>query len=216
MSSRGPILYRAPRIGLNGEEFTMHKFRTMETSQRSAVRPITAPSDSRVFSFGGLLRRLKIDELPQLCDVLRGKMSLVGPRPEDPGLVREYYTLDDMEIFRVVPGLTSPASIYDYTHGDAILGQGDAEDAYLEKLLPVKLALEAHYVQNATFLYDLKIILRTLVVIILVGLGKRRFSEPPEKDIAVGAAIVMGSGKISSQRRSGSGKDAFPCRSIRP
>src|SRR5207245_6813993 len=82
MSSRGPILYRAARIGLNGEEFTMHKFRTMETSQRSAVRPITAPSDSRVFSFGGLLRRLKIDELPQLCDVLRGKMSLVGPRPE--------------------------------------------------------------------------------------------------------------------------------------
>src|SRR5438445_2766534 len=84
LSSRGPIFYRARRVGLNGEEFTMHKFRTMETNQWPAGSAITAPNDSRVFLFGSVLRRLKIDELPQLYDVLRGKMSFVGPRPEDP------------------------------------------------------------------------------------------------------------------------------------
>jgi len=180
LSSRGPIFYRARRVGLNGEEFTMHKFRTMETNQWPAGSPITAPNDSRVFLFGSVLRHLKIDELPQLYDVLRGKMSFVGPRPEDPRCVRERYTAEDMQIFAVLPGITSPASIYDYTHGDQILSQGEAEEVYFDRLLPMKLALEAHYVHNATFLYDILIIVRTIAVIILVGFGKRSFSEPAE------------------------------------
>src|SRR6266566_8562668 len=83
LSSRGPVLYRAQRVGRDGKLFTMHKFRTMRVEQGPGSSPITGPNDSRVYRFGSLLRRLKIDELPQLYDVLRGTMSLVGPRPED-------------------------------------------------------------------------------------------------------------------------------------
>jgi lipopolysaccharide/colanic/teichoic acid biosynthesis glycosyltransferase len=180
VSSRGPVLYRARRVGRGGRIFTMHKFRTMHVRQGPGGSAITGPADARVFAFGSLLRRLKIDELPQLYDVLRGKMSLVGPRPEDPGIVRDHYRPEDMETLSVLPGLASPGSIYNYTHGDAILAQGDAEQMYVQKLLPVKLALEAVYVREASFAYDLAIILRTVVVILLIAAGKRRFADPPE------------------------------------
>jgi lipopolysaccharide/colanic/teichoic acid biosynthesis glycosyltransferase len=180
LASPGPILYRSVRVGRNGEPFTMHKFRTMHVSRGPADSPITAPNDARVFTLGSLLRRLKIDELPQLYDVLRGKMSLVGPRPEDPRIVRDHYTPADRETLRVLPGLTSPGSIYDYTHGDRILAQGDPDQVYLERLLPVKLALETVYVREATFCYDLAIVLRTIAVLFLIAAGKRHFADPPE------------------------------------
>src|SRR4051812_37720460 len=89
-SSPGPVLYRARRVGLHGDLFTMHKFRTMNVDQGPDPSPLTSPNDSRVFPVGAALRLLKLDELPQLYDVLRGKMSLVGPRPEDPYFVREH------------------------------------------------------------------------------------------------------------------------------
>ena len=180
LSSPGPVLYRARRVGRGGELFTMHKFRTMHVDQGPRASAITGPEDTRVFFFGSLLRRLKIDELPQLYDVLRGKMSVVGPRPEDPRIVREHYRPEDMETLNVLPGLASPGSIYNYTHGDDILAQGDAEEMYAHKLLPIKLALEIVYVREGSFLYDLAIILRTIVVILLVACGKRRFANPPE------------------------------------
>src|SRR6266508_1285114 len=153
LSSRGPIFYRARRAGRGGEPFTMHKFRTMRVSRGGNAAAITGPLDPRVFPVGALLRRLKLDELPQLFDVLRGKMSLVGPRPEDPRIVRDHYRPQDHETLRVLPGLASPGSIYNYTHGEAILARGDAEQVYAEKLLPVKLALETVYVGEASFLY---------------------------------------------------------------
>src|SRR5437870_10188405 len=112
LTSRGPILYRARRVGRNGEEFTMHKFRTMHHGDGGRSRAVTAARDPRVFAFGSVLRRLKLDELPQLFDVLRGKMSFVGPRPEDPRIVREHYTTWHLETLRVRPGLASPGSIY--------------------------------------------------------------------------------------------------------
>ena len=180
LSSRGPVLYCARRSGRNGETFGMHKFRTMLAHQGPQAGAITGPKDPRVFFFGSLLRRLKIDELPQLYDVLRGRMSLVGPRPEDPGIVREHYTPEQRETLRVLPGLASPGSIYGYTHGDQILAQGNPEQVYVEKFLPLKLALDGVYVREAGFLYDLRIILRTCTVIVLMALGKRKFSDPPE------------------------------------
>src|SRR5947209_559846 len=97
LSSRGPVFYRARRVARGGEPFTMHKFRTMHVHQGAAPSAITGPSDRRVFFFGALLRRLKIDELPQFWDVLRGKMSLVGPRPEDPRIVRDHYAPEHLE-----------------------------------------------------------------------------------------------------------------------
>jgi lipopolysaccharide/colanic/teichoic acid biosynthesis glycosyltransferase len=180
LSSRGPVFYRAQRVGRNCEVFTMHKFRTMHVGESQPESVITGPNDSRVFPWGSLLRLLKIDELPQMYDVLRGKMSLVGPRPEDPGLVREHYTPQHMETLRVLPGLVSPGSIYNYTHGERILAQGDPERVYVESLLPVKLALETVYVRQVSFWYDLQIILRAALVIALVACGKRDFSDPPE------------------------------------
>ena len=180
LSSRGPIFFRSPRIGKDGNPFVMHKFRTMRIGHPPEASPITSPQDVRVFPWGALLRRLKIDELPQFFDVLRGKMSLVGPRPEDPRIFQEYYQSEDWETLRVLPGLTSPASLYDYTHGDHILAQGDPDEMYRLQLLPERLALEKVYVREACFAYDLMIMFRTAAIILLVALGARRFSEPPE------------------------------------
>jgi lipopolysaccharide/colanic/teichoic acid biosynthesis glycosyltransferase len=179
LSSPGPVFFGSRRIGKNGKPFIMRKFRTMRVSDPESS-PITVPQDARVFPWGSFLRRLKIDELPQFYDVLRGTMSLVGPRPEDPRIVRDYYHPADWETLEVLPGLTSPASLYDYTHGDSILAQGDPDQVYREQLLPERLALEKVYVRQANLLYDLSIMFRTAVVILLIALGKRRFSEPKE------------------------------------
>jgi lipopolysaccharide/colanic/teichoic acid biosynthesis glycosyltransferase len=185
LTSRGPILYRARRAGRNGDEFTMHKFRTMHHSKGGKSSAITAARDCRVFALGALLRRLKLDELPQLFDILRGKMSFVGPRPEDPRIVANHYTTAQLETLRVRPGLASPGSIYNYTHGDRYLDTDDPEWAYTQRLLPVKLALELVYVRRASFLYDLRIIARTLCIIVLIAMGKRQFYDPPEMQQAL-------------------------------
>lgn len=180
LTSRGPIFYRALRVGRDAELFTMHKFRTMHVNQGTAASAITSPGDSRVFRFGALLRLLKIDELPQLWDVLRGRMSLVGPRPEAPRIVRDHYAPEHLETLVVLPGLTSLGSLYDYTHGDSFLDPDNPERAYVEKLMPVKLALETVYLREATFWYDLRIVFRTACVIVLIACGRRRFRDPPE------------------------------------
>ena len=180
ISDGGPCLFRARRVGRHGSEFAMHKFRTMHVDQGPAPSRITSPADPRVSGLGAMLRRLKLDELPELYDVLRGRMSLVGPRPEDPHFVFEHYEARDMVTLRVRPGLTSPASLYDYTHGEALLAGGDVERRYVERLLPVRLALEALYVEEAGFWYDLRIIGRSLALIGLVALGRTEFEPPPE------------------------------------
>jgi lipopolysaccharide/colanic/teichoic acid biosynthesis glycosyltransferase len=180
LSSPGPILYRAQRAGRGGATFTMLKFRTMHAEQGPRPSAITATGDPRVFPFGSFLRRTKLDELPQLWHVLTGRMSIVGPRPEDPRIVREHYTEDWRETLRVRPGLASPGSLYNYTHGDALLAGADAERAYVERLLPPKMALERVYVRRAGLLYDLWIIARTALVIAAIAAGKRDFADPPE------------------------------------
>jgi lipopolysaccharide/colanic/teichoic acid biosynthesis glycosyltransferase len=179
-SSPGPVLFRAKRVGFNGNPFTMYKLRTMHVASGSPSGPITAAHDPRVFAFGALLRKWKIDELPQLFNVLKGEMSLVGPRPEDPEIVRKYYSPAHHQTFRVLPGLASPGSIYNYTHGERTLGANDTERRYGEQLLPVKLALDLVYVREASLFYDVRIILRTVKVIISIALGATQFPDPPE------------------------------------
>ena len=179
LTSPGPIPYRARRVGRRGEVFVMHKFRTMHTGSGTGS-VITLTDDARVFLAGRILRALKIDELPQLYDVIIGQMSIVGPRPEDPKIVDLYYTELGRETLSVAPGLASPGSIYNYTHGHTCLDDSNAETSYVAKLLPVKLALELTYVHKASFCYDLQIILRTLLTILQIGLGRRKFAEPPE------------------------------------
>lgn len=173
LSSRGPILYRAPRVGLNGEVFVMHKFRTMETREDKNASAISRADDPRVFAFGSWLRRMKIDELPQFYDVLRGKMSLVGPRPEDPRIVRDHYSVAGMKTLSVLPGLTSIGSLYYYTNGENLLTDQDPEVFYVKHLLPIKLALDSKYIYDASLTNDLKLLFRTAQVIVLKSVSRR-------------------------------------------
>jgi lipopolysaccharide/colanic/teichoic acid biosynthesis glycosyltransferase len=184
LSSRGPVLYRGRLVGRDGVCFTMYKLRTMHCSAGERGSAITAAADPRVFPFGALLRRLKIDELPQLFNVLRGEMSLVGPRPEDPEMLRRDPSRERLETLRVPPGLTSPGTLFDYSHGDSILGTENAERRYFEELLPLKVALDLVYVRNATWMYDAELICRTIWMIIAVGFGRRSFALPREFEIA--------------------------------
>ncbi len=213
LSSEGPILFRAERMGKGGVPFTMYKFRTME-EQAQNIRiqkgyaehkagngqagaketapegyelkktgsggRITSADDPRVFPFGRFLRRAKIDELPQLVNILKGDMAVIGPRPEDVSIVRTYYTKRQMHTLDILPGLASPGSIFHYTHGEAILKGEDAERAYTARLLPVKLELELYYVRHVSFVYDAAIVLRTLAVIAAQMCGVKRFWYPEE------------------------------------
>jgi lipopolysaccharide/colanic/teichoic acid biosynthesis glycosyltransferase len=179
LAGPGPILYRAQRVGLHTRLFTMYKLRTMRVGQ-TYPSAITAKDDPRVFPFGALLRRTKVDELPQLYNILRGDMAIVGPRPEDPRMVVQYYARLDHETLRVPPGLTSPGSIYAYTHGEAELDARDAERCYAERLLPLKLAMDLVYVRRASLAYDLALIVRTAWMLGTALLGRREFPLPPE------------------------------------
>jgi lipopolysaccharide/colanic/teichoic acid biosynthesis glycosyltransferase len=185
-SSRGPVIYRATRVGRSGRAFTMYKLRTMHlapgtTGQAGAAESrITGLDDPRVFAVGRLLRRAKIDELPQLINVLRGEMSIIGPRPEDPVFVRRHYAPQHLETLRVRPGLASPGSIYSTTHGDYLLTGMHPELAYAQQLLPIKLALDTVYVRRASPWYDARLVGRALGAIALTLAGRRTFPEPPE------------------------------------
>ena len=192
LTDPGPVLFRARRVGFLGREFTMLKMRTMKVGGGSRGSRgsggegpvITGLNDDRVSKIGKILRRLKIDELPQLFNVLVGDMSIVGPRPEDPAIVRKYYSSTDLETLGVRPGLASPGSIYQYAEGDKLLTGADPETSYVDQLLKTKLALDLVYVRQASLRHDLAIIGRTLWTIAGVMLGKRRFSPPPEMPAA--------------------------------
>lgn len=158
--SPGPAFYMAVRVGKNGAVFNMVKLRSMHVS--SATGPaITAPDDSRIFPFGGFLRRAKIDELPQFWNVLRGDMSIVGPRPEDPQIVKDHYTGWMRKTLDVRPGITSPGAIFGYLQGDSLLKGHEPERAYIARLLPEKLRIELDYVENRSFWADIGIIFAT-------------------------------------------------------
>lgn len=172
LTSPGPVFYRARRVGRDGAIFAMVKLRSMHPgSDRHSA--ITAVADRRVFALGRFLRRSKIDELPQLWNVLAGEMSLVGPRPEDPKIVRRDYTPWMKETLRVAPGLTSPGSIYGYLHGDDLIDDADPEGSYARKGLPPKLALERAYLERANFLSDLFYLWLTVWALIAQLRGRR-------------------------------------------
>ncbi len=186
LSSPGPVFYKARRVGKGGQIFIMHKFRTMHWQPANEGAVITGHRDARIFHFGAFLRKTKIDELPQFWDVLCGKLSVVGPRPEDPKIVEEHYTDWMKETLSVKPGITSPGALWGYTKSEAMLTGGEPEKAYIEKVLPYKLALEYVYVKKASFFYDLELVARTALTVIGLLLGRQNFSELPEaKEIPV-------------------------------
>ncbi len=161
-TSPGPALFRQERVGRDGRPFELLKFRTMIADAPARGGVLTAPGDPRVTRLGAVLRRWKLDELPQLANVLRGDMSLVGPRPEVPGYVAGY-TPRQRGVLRVRPGITDPASLA-YVDEAAVLARfDDCERAYVEVVMPAKLALSLDYLDRRTLWSDLGILVRTLV-----------------------------------------------------
>lgn len=161
LSSPGPVLFRQKRVGKGGMVFDILKFRSMVVDAPECGPEITRSGDQRVTGVGAILRRTKLDELPQLWNVIRGDMSLVGPRPETPRYVA-MYTDDQRQVLSVLPGLTDPASIT-YRHEEAVLGrETDPERFYIEYLMPHKLALNRQYLSNVSLRNDVRLIWRTV------------------------------------------------------
>lgn len=177
LSSAGPVFYPARRVGRDGRTFTMYKIRTMH--QRSvAGSSITAANDARIFAAGRILRALKIDELPQLMNIFAGDMSVVGPRPEAPDIVENHYTQEYWRSLTVRPGLTSPGSVFYYTHGEELLPDGAAEDVYVQRLLPPKMKIDLDYLKRRTLFSDFAVVVQTGVVLIQKALGRKQFPLP--------------------------------------
>lgn len=163
--SPGPVFFLQQRVGREGQLFTIIKFRTMQCREHAGAE-ITVGSDQRITEAGRALRRCKLDELPQLINVLLGSMSLVGPRPEVPRYVACYPTEIRTLVLSISPGITDWASI-EYKDENALLANAvDPERTYIDAILPVKLLFYARYVHERTFLMDLRIIFRTLVAIV--------------------------------------------------
>jgi lipopolysaccharide/colanic/teichoic acid biosynthesis glycosyltransferase len=162
IDSGGPIFFRQERMGKDFCLFTIYKFRTMTANADKKGTLITAGGDNRITRVGGFLRRYKIDELPQLYNVLKGDMSFVGPRPE----VSKYVQLFETEyrkLLTVRPGITDLASLR-YSNEEAILGKSKAlEEVYISTILPEKIKLSSHYVDSHSLMTDLKLILLTVL-----------------------------------------------------
>ncbi|MBN2305928.1 MAG: sugar transferase [Anaerolineae bacterium] len=160
ITSRGPVFYRARRVGQHGHEFTLYKFRSMVANADRQGPGITGANDQRVTPVGHILRRTKLDELPQLFNVLRGQMSIVGPRPEDPRYVA-LYTPAQRQVLKVRPGITSLASMQ-FRDETVLLDGDDWERQYIEKVMPAKLAIDLEYARRARLQYDILIALQTI------------------------------------------------------
>ncbi len=173
--SPGPAIYKAKRVGKDGELFDCYKFRSMRVDS-GKVRLTTLENDDRIFPFGKFIRKAKIDEMPQVVNILKGQMSVVGPRPEDKENADKVYVGEYKHILDVKPGLTSTASLYDYTHGELF----EDEESYEKEFMPKKLALELYYVRHQSFWYDIVLILKTAWLIFLKTCGKKDFEEPKE------------------------------------
>jgi len=164
LDSPGPVFYRGPRVGKGGRPFRIYKFRSMIVEAPQQGLPVTGRGDPRVTRAGRWLRATKLDELPQLLNVLKGEMSLVGPRPEDPSYVARY-TPEQRRVLLVRPGIVSPATLR-YRNEEALLGRSqDPEVTYLTVVLPDKLRIDLEYVERRTFLSDLGILLRLFVAL---------------------------------------------------
>jgi len=163
--SLGQVFYRGVRVGKSRKEFRIFKFRTMVIGAEKLGGPSTAGDDPRLLKIGHFLKKYQLDELPQLINVLKGEMSLVGPRPE----VKMYVDMMTDEERNIIlstrPGMTDLASLFNFHEGDILKGSSDAEKDYMEKIRPEKIRLQMEYVKNRSFLLDLKIVIKTILKI---------------------------------------------------
>jgi lipopolysaccharide/colanic/teichoic acid biosynthesis glycosyltransferase len=162
LDSRGPVLFAQQRVGRNFRPFRIYKFRTMVVDAEKRGGQITFGADPRITRVGRVLRKTKLDELPQLLNVLLGDMSLVGPRPEVPRYV-EMFRDDYALVLSMRPGLTDPASVKYRDEAEQLATSDDPEREYAERILPDKIALARQYIAQATFWGDIGLLLKTLV-----------------------------------------------------
>ena len=164
--SDGPVLFKQDRVGLNGKLFKVLKFRTMVVDAEKKGAKVTTGDDPRITKTGHWLRKYKLDELPQLFNVLKGEMSLVGPRPEVPEYVAFYTQKQKETVLSVPPGITDLASIEFRNENEILAGSKDPVADYKEKVLPIKLKYYEQYVQERSLWSDFKIIVKTILVIV--------------------------------------------------
>jgi lipopolysaccharide/colanic/teichoic acid biosynthesis glycosyltransferase len=159
----GLVLFRQERVGYEGRPFRIYKFRTMVPEAESLGKPLTIGGrDPRVTRAGYWLRRFKLDELPQLFNVLMGDMSLVGPRPEVPRYVA-LYTAEQRRVLELLPGITDPASITYRHESEHLANAPDPEQAYIDEIMPDKIRLNLHYAAHATLWSDFQIVVKTVL-----------------------------------------------------
>ncbi|MGU8558622.1 sugar transferase [Clostridium perfringens] len=166
LTSKGPIIFKQERVGKNKKIFYIYKFRTMtDCDDKASDRQVTVINDQRITRIGRILRKYKIDELPQLYNVLKGDMSFVGPRPEVKKYVK-FYEEEYDEILKIKPGITDLASIEYIDENTIISKYSDPEKIYIEKVLPKKLMLNKRYIEEMSIKNDILLILKTIKKII--------------------------------------------------
>jgi lipopolysaccharide/colanic/teichoic acid biosynthesis glycosyltransferase len=164
--SAGPAIFRQVRIGLDGAPFTILKFRTMRVEATPKRIQMGGRDDPRITRIGGLLRRTRLDELPQLINVIRGEMAMIGPRAEVPQFV-DLYTPEQREVLSVPPGITGPGQLEYPRRWEPLLdGAADANQVYLEHILGPKLEMDLEYVRHRSFVGDLRILVRTALLVL--------------------------------------------------
>ena len=162
LTSLGPVFYKGKRVGKGGEIFLMHKFRSMIADADKIGSDLTKYGDNRITGIGKFLRKTKIDELPNLIDVLKGDMSIVGPRPESPSYT-QYYDERQKKALHVRPGVTGLAQLQNRREELKLKNQADPDAYYIHELMPKKLEIDLYYVENRNLMLDLKIILKTFL-----------------------------------------------------
>ncbi|MBQ2376201.1 MAG: sugar transferase [Bacteroidales bacterium] len=161
LSSKGGVFYKQIRVGRNNKDFKLYKFRSMRVNSDKQGLLTVGSKDSRITKAGYFIRKYKIDELPQLFNVLKGDMSFVGPRPE----VRRYvdlYSEEQMKVLSVRPGITDPASIKYRNENDILSSASNPEEYYIQHIMPDKLKINIDYINKRTFVKDIKIIFQTI------------------------------------------------------
>jgi lipopolysaccharide/colanic/teichoic acid biosynthesis glycosyltransferase len=181
LDSRGPVFYRGSRAGLLGKSFRIFKFRTMIENAELIGTSSTPEDDPRVTRFGRILRKYKLDELPQLFNVLAGQMSLVGPRPQVLWAV-ERYTPDEKALLSVRPGITDYASIRFREEGEILRGSTNPDKDYFEKIHSEKMRLGLEYIRKKSFCLDLQILMKTLGAVIFRPATSEAALHPRELD----------------------------------
>lgn len=165
LGSKGPVFYRGLRVGYQGRPFRIFKFRTMVENAEALGGPSTAGDDPRLTKIGKFLKKYQLDELPQLINVLKGEMSLVGPRPEVKMYVDMMSEEERKTILSLKPGMTDYASLWDFHEGEILKGSQNPERDYMEKIRPEKIRLQIKYVKDRSFLKDIAIIFKTVMKI---------------------------------------------------